>query len=154
MDAIAMIEARRSRLYAEIRDAEGKYRVAVKDAREKRKRLLDLKARSDELLMLSIHVEREMKSAADDGSQVDAETGARVSKLILTALLNCGHRAMTLGDLAEVMSHADVKRSTISATLYNMKKRGEIEHDEQAGLYRLAGVSAAPRSVLRPTTPK
>jgi len=95
--------------------------------------------------------ERLDKAAAEsaEGQSIDAATSQRVSEMILACLHHKPPAGATLAELSDMLG--DVKKSTISATLYNMKQRGHVEHNETNGKYSL---SREIRGILVPTKPR
>ncbi len=127
-----LISNRKRELLAEMHDAEQKYTAAARETDQRMARLTELRARYSEIINLEASVERQCPDAPEE--DIDAETGVKVSAVIRPHLINRPD-GMTVAQLAEVTG---VRRQTISATLYNMKARGEVEHSPATGLYRLA----------------
>lgn len=123
--ALAIISKRSSQVLTEMHQAE----TCLKQAERK---YLDLRARWEELISIEQAVKRAMEEGPEE--QVDSDTQSRVSELIRTALFE-SPAGFTVQQISEVIG---VRRQTVSATLYNMKKRGEVEHAETTGLYKLA----------------
>ncbi|MDE2468480.1 MAG: hypothetical protein KGL35_06985, partial [Bradyrhizobium sp.] len=105
------------------------------EARRLKERLVIARANLFQLMEME---ERMDKAAAEyaEGQSIDAATSQRVSEMIGACLHHKGPSGATVAELSEMLG--DVKRSTISATLYNMKQRGQVEHNETAGKYFLA----------------
>jgi predicted HTH transcriptional regulator len=134
MSVKPVFDARRHELFAEIREAESKYHESRRQTRGYKDRLQALRAKYSEFSDLERKVTRYEMEAAE-GQSIDAATTTRVSEMILTCLHHVGGGAMTLAELSEILS--DVKKSTISATLYNLKQRRQVEHNETTGRYSL-----------------
>jgi len=133
MEYKTVIDHRKNALFTELQEARAKMLAAIRDARVKRQRVNEIHAQLAEL-----HRIETIKSQSDEeeADSIDSETGARVSSAILQILAQCHPHGAALSQLGEALPQ--VKKSTISATLYNMKKRGEIEHIESTGRYQLS----------------
>ena len=135
-----VFEHRRNELYTEIRDAENKYKAALvarknarKEVQVRLRKLDELRARFDELYTIEIALDS--SDSVPEKSPIDEATSRRVSEVITSCLLRTG-TSLTLNQISEFIP--DVKRNTISATLYNMKQRGDLVHNETTGRYALA----------------
>jgi hypothetical protein len=137
MDLKAIIDQRMKVLYAEFSDARAKLRIAVREMRMRRQRVNEINAQLIELHSMSSALERAEEA---DVESIDSETGSRVSAMILYFLEKARPDGLTLAQLSEALG--PIKKSTISATLYNLKKRREIDHIEATGRYRLATLAA------------
>ena len=84
--------------------------------------------------------------AESRGSQNGGDSSKRLPRLrpslAIRRLLGEHAEGLTVGDCVRLLqgtvrSQATNKRNTISTTLYNMKKRGEVVHDATTGRYSL-----------------
>jgi hypothetical protein len=132
MDHIAFLKKRENELIAEMQAAKAKFRASVRETRERRVRYREAQSQ-----WLGIYRVREAMERIEEaeGHELDGETTDRVSAMLLHVLRNAPVEGATVAQLASVLS--EVKKSTISATLYNMKKRGDVEHSEVTGRYAL-----------------
>ena len=133
MSSKAVFDARRHELFAEIREAEARYREARLATRKCKERLIVTRARYAEFADIERKVNR-LEIDLGCGQVIDAATSTRVSEMIANCLERAG--SLTLAQLSEILS--DVKKNTISAALYNMKQRGQLEHSEATGKYALS----------------
>jgi hypothetical protein len=123
--ALVALSKRQSQLFAELSEAEGKAKAAEM-------RVAELRARLDELMSLERLIEKSFLDGPEE--MLDNDTVLKVSAMIKSALDRAPTNGLTVQQISEAIG---VRRPTVSATLYNMKKRGEVEHNEQSGSYRL-----------------
>jgi hypothetical protein len=137
MEYKELLGRRRRALYTEWSEARQKYFAAVKEARARRARVNEISARLTELDQLESTLD---SAEAEEVVANSGELGARLSAMILH-YLEQSPDGFTLDQLSRVMG--DIKKSTLSATLYNLKKREAVEHIEATGRYRLIRRPAA-----------
>jgi len=145
MDHLAMVEKREMEAFLESQEARKQLQVSVRQTREKRAKFNECQKLWLELHRLRDAMMRAEKAESEE-IEIDSETGARVSAMLLQVLEQV--REGTVAQLVQYLAAAgvDIKKAHVSATLYNLKKRGAIEHSEVTGRYRLA----APGNVHQP----
>jgi hypothetical protein len=128
-----VLDKRRNELFGELHAARKKFAEA-KD------HLTSVEAKVDELMNMEMLISRD-----EDGS-LDADAAMRLSANI-RGILALNEGGLTLAQLSDMLG---VRKQHASATLYNMKRRNEVEHDEVTGVYRLNTSAMLPRRPPRP----
>jgi hypothetical protein len=136
MNAREILMARSAELQHQALALHDKYRAARQQAEAIRLEWRKVEAAMAEVHRMRMAVER-LGSDEENAASLDLEMGLKISSMIKSHLAR-HEPGLSSGQLFELLGEsAGVKRSTISATLYNMKKRGEVEHCEVSGKYRI-----------------
>ncbi len=125
---------------AERRDKNRELEARLSEGRE-REKVVHETIKELQSLLDALAGNGEAEDAADTAHVVERQ---RPSQAIRT-LLEDHSDGLTVGDCVRLLrgrihSQATNKRNTISTTLYNMKKRGEVVHDPRTGRYSLLTV--------------
>jgi hypothetical protein len=149
MDHTAFVNSAEQAAWAEVREAEGRYKEILGEVRKRRTAFLEAKAVWHRLRQIVVTIkETESQEDADAAAKIDPETGAKVANVIVR-LLEQDPAGYSVSEMAELMADLAIKKSTISAALYNMKKRNQITHVESTGKYRLPP-RTSPRTISHP----
>ncbi len=137
-DEKALIARQEAAAYEEQRKAGERLRAARRELRKRQLEYTEANSKWYTLASLKSAIEQAEAQEVSDAAigKVDPETGIRVSRTIFR-LLEHSSEGCTLSEIADVLS-PHVAKPLISATLYNMKKRNEIVHNDANGKYRTA----------------
>jgi hypothetical protein len=146
----SILEPAKEKAFQVMLQAERKYKIALREYRASK--AAHREARAAWLALHNVYSaikdsqQRQLQGDDDvEGAvELDNEMVGKVSGMIRQRLLTVPG-GLTLQQLSECLN---IRKQTISATLYNMKKRDEIVHDEASGRYSI------PARFIRPMQPK